>query len=114
MFIIIFTHLFYIIILFSLLGGDEEFNAKGSKEMNELADSIVQKLKKFEKTKEYVNFVEKLVLGLSQNMKIEDIRKVSSALNTFSNEKQREEKAKTTKKKTSNFFFFLSFFIFFV
>lgn len=49
----------------------------------------------------YVAFLESFVKTVSDRLKVEDVRKLSTMLNTLANEKQRAEKDQQKKKKSS-------------
>jgi len=67
---------------------------KTPEQFNELAKSLSDKLVAFDKTKEYLPFLERLNRGLTAHLKSDDVKRLATFLNAIVHEKQKEEKSK--------------------
>ena len=71
---------------------------RNAEEFNILAKAIGDKVSKYQNNKEYPVFVETLVRLLGQNMKAEDLKKISTQVNAMATEKQKIKQVETKKK----------------
>lgn len=83
--------------VFSVLAG-ATVDPKNAEEFNILAKAIGDKVSKYQNNKEYPVFVETLVRLLGQNMKAEDLKKISTQVNAMATEKQKIKQVETKKK----------------
>jgi hypothetical protein len=88
-------------------------NPKNEKDFDNLANSIIQKIKTYKENPNYSSFVKKIIRSLIETLKVEDIKEVSSLSQTILKSKQpqqiqtplpkqQEKKTETTNKKKSN------------
>jgi len=78
----------------------DNFMPSNKDEFLELSNMIVQKLAKLELRSDYQFFLETLVRDCCAGLEAEDIKKISTILNSLVNEKQKLNKVAKGKKKT--------------
>lgn len=82
-------------------GAIDKMLPETKEEFDQLAEALKTKITFFESSKEYGDFVEKLINDLSVTLPVEVIKKIGVTLNTLYHEKERmrKEAAKSKKKK---------------
>jgi len=82
-------------------GAIDKMYPETKEEFDQLAEALKAKITFFESSKEYGDFVEKLINEVSVTLPVEVIKKIGVTLNTLYHEKerQRKEAAKSKKKK---------------
>lgn len=68
-------------------------------EYNRFEEALKTKISFFEKSKNYVPFLEKLFTDLVVSLEGEDVKRLGATLNTVFHEKQRQQKEQDKKKK---------------
>jgi translation initiation factor 3 subunit J len=72
---------------------------ESKEDFNELAQYIHEKLSLYEKSPHYYLFIEGLSRNIVSSIDVENLRKLSTVINTIANEKQKAEKGKQKTKK---------------
>lgn len=77
-----------------------DLQPKTAAEFDEFKVALVDRIQKYQTSRNYLEFLDNLVRDLARPLKDLDVRKISSTLNTLANEKQRN--SKESKKKGKN------------